>query len=277
MAGEVISVGEDVKKWKIGDRVCSNFCTEHLYGDPTEETVKSSLGGQSPGVLTQYRNFPARSLVSIPSHLSYNEASTLPCAALTAYNALLGPSPVLGGETVLVLGTGGVSIFALQFAVASGATVIATSSSDDKLKIAEKLGAKHLINYKKTPNWDEEVKRITNGRGVDRVIEVGGAGTLPKSVSSVRIGGSIQVIGFVAKGEGSMDFIVPVIMKSILVRGVYIGPVSKFHSMIRLIEAHPDTTRPVIDKVFPFDQTLQAYAHLESQKHIGKVVIQVSG
>ncbi|EAU87971.1 alcohol dehydrogenase superfamily protein [Coprinopsis cinerea okayama7 len=277
MAGEIVAVGEEVKGWKVGDRVCANFCTDHLHGDPTPESIKSSLGGQSPGVLTQYRTFPAHSLVTIPSHLSYVEASTLPCAALTAYNALVGPTPVRAGETVLVLGTGGVSIFGLQLAVASGATVIATSSSDEKLKIAKKLGAHHVINYNKTPNWDEEVKKITNGRGVDRVIEVGGPGTLAKSLSSVRIGGSVQVIGFVGQGEGTtMDVILPVISKSILVRGVYIGPVSEFEAMNRLIEAHPETTRPVVDKVFPFDQAADAWAHLESQKHVGKIVIQVA-
>ncbi|KAH6912124.1 alcohol dehydrogenase superfamily protein [Coprinopsis sp. MPI-PUGE-AT-0042] len=277
MAGEVIAVGKDVTDWKIGDRVCSNFCHGHLYGDPTEATIKTSLGGPCPGVLTQYRSFPAHALVHIPKHLSYEEASTLPCAALTAYNALAGPVPVKAGDYVLVLGTGGVSIFGLQLAVASGATVIATSSSDEKLKIAKKLGAKHLINYNTTVDWDKEVLRITNGRGVDHIIEVGGAATLPKSVNSVRIGGYIHLIGFIAQGsDNSMNYVLQTISRSINLRGVYIGPVDKFLDMNRLIEAHPEETRPVIDKVFAFDDAIKAWEHLESQKHVGKVVIQVA-
>ncbi|TFK29173.1 alcohol dehydrogenase superfamily protein [Coprinopsis marcescibilis] len=293
MSGEIIAIGEGVTQWKVGDRVCSNFSTKHLHGDCTEESVQASLGGQSPGVLTQYRSFPVEALVSIPKHLSYVEASTLPCAALTAYAGLSGPVPVKAGDHVLVLGTGGVSIFALQFAVASGATVIATSSSDEKLKIAQKLGAKHLINYKKTPNWDEEVLKITGGRGVDHIIEissssnssaihltkwsqVGGAGTLKKSIKSSRIGGFVHVIGFVSKDQPDMDLVVSVIMKTVTLRGVYIGSVSQFKDMNRLIEANPDKTRPVIDKVFSFGDALNAWAHLESQKHVGKIVIQVA-
>ncbi|KAJ2919575.1 hypothetical protein MD484_g840, partial [Candolleomyces efflorescens] len=275
MAGEVIAVGEDVKEWKQGDRVCSNFSTGHLHSDPNEASVATSLGGQSPGVLTEYRTFPAHALVKFPSHLSYVQASTLPCAALTAYNALHGPRPVKAGDYVLVLGTGGVSIFGLQLAVASGATVIATSSSDEKLKIAAKLGAKHLINYRTTPDWDKEVKKITNGVGVDYIIEVGGAGTLPRSLRAVRMGGSLALIGFISKDAAETDFILPIITKSVDVRGIYIGSVAQFRDMNRLIEANPDKVVPVIDKVFPFENAASAYAHLESQKHVGKVVIEV--
>ncbi|KAF8154227.1 alcohol dehydrogenase superfamily protein [Crassisporium funariophilum] len=277
MAGEVLSVGEEVKKWKKGDRVCANFSTDHIYGDTNPEIIKTSLGGQSPGVLTEYRTFPSHSLVSIPAHLSYEQASTLPCAALTAYNALYGPIPLKSGDTVLVLGTGGVSMFALQFAVASGATVIATSSSNEKLKIAAKLGAKHLINYKEKPQWDKEVLKLTNGVGVDHVIEVGGEGTLPKSISSVRIGGGIHVIGFISKeSSSSSDIVMQSISKALVIRGIYIGSVAQFIDMNRLIEANPDKTKPVVDKVFPFEDAVKAYAYLESQKHVGKVVIRVS-
>ena len=145
------------------------------------------------------------------------------------------------------------------------------------LKLAKKLGAKHLINYNTTPDWDKEVMKITHGRGVDHIIEVGGSGTLPKSVNSVRIGGHIHLIGFIAKGgDDSMNFVLQTISKSINLRGVYIGPVNKFLDMNRLIEAHPQETRPVIDKVFPFDDAVKAWEHLESQKHVGKVVIQVA-
>ncbi|TFK36068.1 alcohol dehydrogenase superfamily protein [Crucibulum laeve] len=276
MAGEVIVVGEDVKDWKTGDRVCANFSSDHIHGDTDPEIIKTSMGGQSPGVLTEYRTFPAHSLVSIPEHLSYEEASTLPCAALTAYAALNGPVAVKAGDTVLVLGTGGVSIFALQLAIAAGATVIATSSSDEKLKIASKLGAKHVVNYKITPDWDEEVLKLTNGRGVDHVIEVGGQGTLPKSMNAVRVAGSVHIIGHVAQNDGVHDIIGRSIGKVITLRGIYIGSVAQFKAMNRLIVANPEKTKPVIDKVFPFEEASAAYAHLESQAHVGKVVIKVS-
>ncbi|KAF5379438.1 hypothetical protein D9615_006514 [Tricholomella constricta] len=288
MAGEIVQVGVDVKGWKVGDRVCANFATDHVYGDATPAVQRSGLGGQSHGVLTEYRTFPAYSLVSIPQHLSYEEASTLPqrvysCAALTAYNSLLGPVPVKAGDYVLVLGTGGVSIFGLQFAVASGAIVIATSSSDEKLKIASKLGAKHVINYNTTPNWDEEILKIashcrsTNGAGVDHVIEVGGQGTLLKSIQSTRNGGQLHIIGFVSKDSTDAGTIVlNTITRAVTLRGIQIGSVAQFGDMNRLISANPDATRPLVDKVFPFEEAKQAYDYLASQRHVGKVVIKVA-
>ncbi|KAF8998124.1 alcohol dehydrogenase superfamily protein [Cyathus striatus] len=278
MAGEIVAVGEDVKGWKVGDRVLANFSTDHIFGDTNPEIQNTSLGGQAKGVLTEYRTFPAHSLVHIPGHLSYEEASTLPCAAVTAYNALLGGSrPLKAGDYVLVQGTGGVSVFALQFAVASGAVVIATSSSDNKLKLAAKLGAKHLINYRKTPNWDEEVNKITNGKGVDHIVEVGGSGTLPRSINAIRVGGSVSIVGAVSRDKGSDEnFVFSIIRKAVVIRGIHIGSVDQFRSMNRMIAANPDITRPVVDEVFPFEQALQAYAHLESQKHVGNVVIKVS-
>uniref|UniRef100_A0A8H8CJD8 Alcohol dehydrogenase-like C-terminal domain-containing protein n=1 Tax=Psilocybe cubensis TaxID=181762 RepID=A0A8H8CJD8_PSICU len=164
----------------------------------------------------------------------------------------------------------------MSFAVASGATVIATSSSNEKLAEATKLGAKHTINYTNKPEWDKEVLELTNKVGVDFVIEVGGQGTLPRSLNAVRIGGSVAAIGFLSKDTSGLDFVLPVIMKSILVRGVYIGPVSEFINMNRLIEANPEKTRPVINKVFNFDQAVDAYAYLKSQQHVGKIVIKVA-
>ncbi|KAJ3514427.1 hypothetical protein NMY22_g14734 [Coprinellus aureogranulatus] len=274
MAGEVISVGVDVKDWKAGDRVCANFATDHLSGPPTAE-IAPDLSRWPGSWCTDTST--GRSLHTIPSHLTYAQAATLPCAALTAYNGLLGgANPLKAGDTVLVQGTGGVSIFALQFAVASGATVIATSSSDEKLKLVQKWGAKHLINYRTTPDWEKEVLRITNGKGVDHVVEVGGAGTFAKSLASVRYGGNIALIGFVTGGDSRSDIIIPVFSKAIDVRGIYIGSVAQFKDMIRLIEANPEKTIPVVDKVFPFEDAVGAYAHLESQKHVGKVVIEVA-
>ncbi|PCH34501.1 NAD(P)-binding protein [Wolfiporia cocos MD-104 SS10] len=274
MAGEVIAVGDDVKGWKVGDRVCANFALDHIFGDVTDEIKATGLGAPVDGVLTEYRLFPAHSLVHIPSHLSYEEASTLPCAALTAYNALMGLRPLKGGDYVLVQGTGGVSIFGLQFAVASGATVIATSSSDKKLEIAKKLGAKHLINYKKTPDWEKEVLKITNGRGVDHVIEVGGSGTIMKSLASVRYAGIVSVIGFVAGGGDVSSLPVAVLGKSSIVRGILIGSRAQFEDMNRLIVAQ--NLKPVIDRVFSFEDVRAAYEYQESQQHVGKVVIRVS-
>ncbi|KAF8193901.1 hypothetical protein K438DRAFT_1828248 [Mycena galopus ATCC 62051] len=273
MAGEVIAVGEDVKEWKVGDRVCPNFLQAKLHKDsPTAQ----GLGGPVHGVLTQYRTFPAETLVAVPDHLSYEEASTLPCAAVTAYNALFsGFAPVKAGDTVLIQGTGGTSIFALQFAVASGATVIATSSSDEKLKLALKLGAKHGINYKTTPNWAAEVAKLTNGVGVDHVVEVAGNATLAQSMEAVKAGGSVDLVGVVG-GIGDVpppDIVLSAIFKELNIRGISIGSVVQFKNMNRLISANIEVTRPVIDKVFGFEDLKTAYAHLASQTHVGKVVI----
>ncbi|KAJ7124586.1 alcohol dehydrogenase superfamily protein [Mycena crocata] len=282
MAGEVIAVGTDVTRWKAGDRVSANFLLDKVHNERTPEITASALGGARHGVLTQYRNFPAHSLVDIPKHLSYEEAATLPCAAVTAYNALTGgSSPVKAGDTILVIGTGGVSIFALQFAVASGATVIALSSSDEKLKVATKLGAKHVINYKTTPAWDVEVIKLTNGVGVDRVLEVTGDVTLQRSIASVKIDGCIDIIGAVGGGvhHGTtdiphVDIVGSSIFKGLQIRGIFIGSVKQ--DMNKLIEANIDTTRPVIDKVCAFEEAKVAYAYLESQAHVGKIVIRVS-
>jgi len=274
MAGEILAVGDAVTGWAVGDKVCANFSVDHIFGDVTEETKLSGLGGPIDGVLTEYKILPAHSLVKIPDGWSYIEASTLPCAAVTAYNALLGPNPLKGGDTVLVLGTGGVSIFGLQIAVASGATVIATSSSDNKLALAKKLGATHVINYKTTPDWEKEVLRITGGRGVDHVIEVGGAGTINKSLASTRYGGTVSVIGFVA-GAGDMSTLPGVILgRAALVRGILIGSRTQFEDLVRLINTAG--LKPVVDKVFAFEETRAAYEYLESQQHVGKVCVQVA-
>ncbi|KAK0479196.1 alcohol dehydrogenase superfamily protein [Armillaria novae-zelandiae] len=276
MAGEVVAIGSDVRHWDVGDRVCANFCADHLDGDIDADIFRTALGAEQQGVLQEYRTFNDYSLVKVPDHLSYEEASTLPCAGLTAYSALMGPRPVKAGDSVLVLGTGGVSVFGLQFAVASGATVIATSSSDAKLAIAKKLGATHTINYNTTPDWDKEVLRLTDGRGVDHILEVGGSGTLEKSISAARYAGSIHMIGFVAQNQPApMDFIVACILKTVSLRGIAIGSVAQFKSMNRFLQARQESTRPVIDKIFSFEEAIDAYAHLESQKHVGKVVIRV--
>ncbi|KAF8841063.1 NAD(P)-binding protein [Paxillus ammoniavirescens] len=271
-AGEIVAFGEDVKGWKVGDRVCPSFALDYLHGDVTVEIMQTGLGGNIDGVLREYINVPAHSLVRIPPHLTYEEASTLPCAALTAYNALMGPVPLKGGDHVLVLGTGGVSIFGAQIALASGAIVIATSSSDEKLQVAKKLGVQHVINYKKTPNWEAEVLKITGGRGVDHVIEVGGPNTILKCAQAVRYVGNVHVIGFLSGGDHGIP-IDATIRKAITFRGILIGSVKQFEDMNRLFIARQ--IHPLIDRVYPFEQVIDAYSYLESQKHVGKVVIKL--
>ncbi|KAH9833382.1 NAD-P-binding protein [Rhodofomes roseus] len=282
MAGEILAVGADVKEWAVGDRVCANLCVDHVVGEVTDAMRLTGLGAPIDGVLTEYRIFPAHCLVKIPDGWTYIEASTLPCAAVTAYNALFGLNSLKAGDTVLVLGTGGVSVFGLQIAVASGATVIATSSSDSKLEVAKKLGAKHGINYKKTPDWEKEVLRITGGRGVDHVIEVGGPGTIGKSIASTRYGGSVNVIGFVAspfllllaRAGDTSNLPGQILSRGAVVRGILTGSRKQFEDLVRLINA--TGLKPVVDKVFAFEDLRAAYEYLESQQHVGKVCVQVA-
>ncbi len=222
-------------------------------------------------MLAEARVFPQDALVPFPDHLSYEEASTLPCAAVTAWHALMVGRGLTPGDTVLVQGTGGVSIFALQFAHLAGARVIATSSKDDKLERVRKLGASDGINYKTIPDWDTAVRALTGGSGVDHVIEVGGAGTLGKSLKAVRTGGRISLIG-VLSGAGDVNF-VPILMRNIQVQGIFVGSRAMFEAMNRAITLHQ--LRPVVDRVFEFDQAPAALKYLESGAHLGKVVIRV--
>jgi len=211
--------------------------------------------------------------VRIPDHLSYEEASTLPCAGVTAWHALMVGDALLPGETVLVQGTGGVSLFALQFAHLAGARVIATSSQDGKLERLHTLGvrASDAINYRTTPDWDAQVRTLTGGRGVDRIVEVGGAGTLARSLRAVRMGGRISLIG-VLGGAGDVNF-VPILMKNVQVQGIYVGSHAMFEAMNRAITLHQ--LRPIVDRVFEFDQAIEALKYLESGAHFGKVVIRI--
>jgi len=276
-AGEVVAIGDRVTKWKAGDRVMANFSIAHLHGDITPEIQAQSLGANADGTLTEYRILPAEGLVRIPEHLSFEQAATLPCAAVTAWNAFQGPVPLKGGDYVLIQGTGGVSVFGIQLAHAIGATVIATSSSNEKLEIAKKLGADFGINYKENPDWEKEVLKITGGKGVDHIIEVGGASTLLKSIASVRYAGWIHNIGFLAGFESDVkpsDLTAGMLFKAAIFRGILVGTVSQFEDMNRLISSHKII--PVVDKVFEFTQAKEAYQYLQSQKHVGKIVIRVS-
>ncbi|THH33201.1 hypothetical protein EUX98_g988 [Antrodiella citrinella] len=276
-AGEVIAIGDRVTKWKVGDRVLANLSTGHLHGDMTPEIQATALGVEIDGTLTEYKMLPAESLVSIPDHLTFEQAATLPCAAVTAWNALNGPTPVKGGDYVLVQGTGGVSLFGIQLAHAIGATVIATSSTSEKLEVATKLGADFVINYKETPDWELDVLDIT-GRGAHHIIEVGGPNTLLKSIKAVRHAGWIHNIGFLAGSNSDVnpsEITSSLLRKGVIFRGILMGSVSQFEDMNRLISSHKIV--PVVDKVFEFDQVKDAYKYyLESQNHVGKIVIRVA-
>jgi NADPH:quinone reductase-like Zn-dependent oxidoreductase len=270
-AGEVVAIGPGVTRFKVGDRVAANFMRDWIGGPINEHALLSSLGGGINGMLAERVCLPAHSVVHIPGHLSFEEASTLPCAALTAWNALSSAN-TKAGDTVLVLGTGGVSIFALQLAKAFGARVITTSGSDDKAAKAKTLGADAIINYRKKPEWHEEVRNLTGGVGVDLVLEVGGPGTFERSIKSTRVGGTIALIGLLDMGTEPPN-IIPLLLNAQKVHGIYVGSVAMFEDMNRAITVNQ--IRPVIDRVFPFEETRQAYEHLMSQKHLGKIVIRV--
>jgi NADPH:quinone reductase-like Zn-dependent oxidoreductase len=272
-AGEVVAVGEGVRNFKVGDRVAGSFFQNWQRGEIDREAAPSALGGSIDGVLATARVFEERGLVHIPAHLNYEEASTLPCAGVTVWNALVHTAHVKSGDTVLLMGTGGVSIFGLQFAVMHGARTIITSSSDEKLTRAKALGASETINYSSTPEWHKEVLRLTGGRGADIVLEVGGAGTLPKSLRAVRPGGQVSLIGVLA-GIAEPLNIGPILHNSIRLQGVYVGSAEMFEAMNRAIMAK--TLSPVIDRTFPFEQARQALRYMESARHFGKIVIRVA-
>lgn len=271
-AGEVVEIGAGVTRVKPGDRVAALFMQTWLGGEIEPHHAASSMGGAIDGVLTEFLLVDQDGLVHIPDHLSYEEAACLPCAGVTAWNALFHLRPIGPGQSVLVLGTGGVSIFALQFARAAGARVIATSSSDDKLAKARALGATDTVNYRQHPEWQNEVLRLTNGRGVDHVVEVGGPGTLQRSVEAARQGGNISLIGVLTGAAGDISP-VPMMRKGLVVRGIYVGSRQMFEAMNAAIALHK--IKPEIDRIFPFADAKAAYHHITSQTHVGKVVIRV--
>jgi NADPH:quinone reductase-like Zn-dependent oxidoreductase len=270
--GEVGAVGAGVTRVKVGDRAAGLFMQKWLCGELTDARAKSSLGGGgAEGLLAEYAVLDQDGVVPVPAHLTDEEAATLPCAALTAWHALVSEGNVKAGDTLLVQGTGGVSLFALQFARLAGARVIATSSSDAKLERARRLGASDGINYKTTPDWEERVRALTGGTGVDHVVEVGGAGTLGKSLRAVRAGGRISLIGILT-GGGEVNPL-PILMKNVRVQGIYVGSREMFEAMNRAIALHE--LRPVVDRVFPFAEAREALRYLESGAHFGKVCIRI--
>jgi NADPH:quinone reductase-like Zn-dependent oxidoreductase len=272
-AGEVVEVGCDVRRFKIGDRVSAAPLPEWVTGPFSNEMLTSALGGAADGVLGEYFSCDQRALVTISDWLPFEEAATLPRAALTAWNALFEQSDLRPGQTVLVQGSGGVSIFALQFAVAAGARVIAISSNDLKLGRLRELGASHVVNYQRKPDWSHVVLELTNGAGVDHVIEIGGAGTLDQSIKATAVGGCINVIGMLTGGSGTFDTL-PILRKTLRLQGIVVGSVEMFERMIGTIE-NLDIA-PVIDRTFEMQDIVAALKYLESGRHVGKVVVRVS-
>ncbi|MBI2361020.1 MAG: NAD(P)-dependent alcohol dehydrogenase [Deltaproteobacteria bacterium] len=270
--GDVVEVGEGASRFKPGHRVAGIFFQKWLTGTLNKNNARSALGGDVGGVLSEYVLFDEEGLVPVPEHLTDDEAATLPCAAVTAWNALVCAGQVRPGDSILVQGTGGVSIFALQFGKLLGASVIVTSSSDEKLERAQRLGAGGLINYKKIPEWDAKVVELTAGVGVDHVVEVGGAGTLDKSMRCARIGGHISLIGILA-GASGQTLIPLALVKSLRLQGIYVGSREMFEAMNRAISLHQ--LRPVVNRVFPFAEVREALRYMESGAHFGKIAVRL--
>ena len=271
-SGEVVEVGRGVTRWQVGDRVVGCFFQGWEAGQITREVMRSDLGGPLHGVLAEHVVFKANGLVEAPEHMDFEQACTLPCAALTAWSALIEHGRLVAGETVLLLGTGGVSMFALQIAKMHGARVIITSSSDAKLARARQCGADDLINRRAMPDWQVRVYELTNKVGADHVVEVGGAGTLQRSLDAVRHGGNIHLIGVLSGFEGTVNPW-PFIAKSVSLHGIYVASREIFERMNRALTLH--RIAPVIDRVFEFAEAREAFAHMESMVHVGKIVIRV--
>lgn len=271
--GEIVEVGDQVSRVAVGDRVAGIFAQGWFGGEPSQERVRpTTLGSPLDGMLAQYVVLHQQGVVKVPAHLSDQEAATLPCAAVTAWSALNKYRRLSPGDTVLLQGTGGVSVFALQFAKLSGATVIITSSSDAKLERAKSLGADYTINYREQPDWHKVARDITGKTGVDHIVEVGGAGTFEKSLAAVRIGGFIATIGVLDGGSAPLS-VIPILMSGLTVQGILVGSRDDFEAMNRAIAAHQ--LQPVIDKTFAFDEARAAFDWMHSGSHFGKIVIQI--
>jgi NADPH:quinone reductase-like Zn-dependent oxidoreductase len=268
-AGEVVAVGEGVTRVKIGDRIAGSIFPRWIDG-PFGWEYSAQLGGSLDGMLTEFALLPEDAAVIIPDHLSFEEAATLPCAAVTAWNALCGGAPLRPGQTVLILGSGGVSLFALQFAKLFGARVIATTSSDDKAQRLEALGADAVVNHRCTPDWHVPVRELTGGRGVDVVVEVGGAGTLEKSLKSVAAEGLVSMVGGLASEVSTIDIGALSAMVG-TIRRIAVGSRAQFIAMNRAIVAHQ--LKPVVDRVFPFPAAVEALRYYDAGKYFGKVII----
>ncbi|EIM91414.1 NAD-P-binding protein [Stereum hirsutum FP-91666 SS1] len=276
LAGEVVALGEEVHEWKVGDKVIAAVDQRHLYGVPESNEV---LGGHVDGVLQEYRVFKTTTLIPIPAHLSYEEGATLPATGCTAWNALFGGKPLMPGETVLLQGTGGVSMTGLMIASAAGAKTIITSSSDEKLEVSipfspKRLGATHTINYKTHPDWDKVVLELTGGRGAHHIFDNVGINEIEKCFNSVSYGGTIHCIGFLG-GEPKVRPDVPMLtlIKGATLRGIYPGSKQILEEFVRFVETKG--LRPHVDRVFPFEETPEAIKFLGKGQHSGKIVVKI--
>jgi NADPH:quinone reductase-like Zn-dependent oxidoreductase len=272
-AGVVVEVGSGVKQWKVGDRVAGCFFPLWDDGRFDLKHHRHDLGGTLDGMLAKHTTFHENGIVRIPDYLSLEQAATLPCAAVTAWQALFERGRIKKGETVLVLGTGGVAIFALQLAKAAGAQVIVTSSKRSKLQKAKDLGAWQTIDTTQASDWSRRVWELTDERGVDHVIETGGPGTLDQSMQSVSAGGQIHLIGVLTGFGPPQASLFPLLARNVTVHGIYVGSRKHFENLNSFLSEH--SIEPVIDRVFPFDEALQAFEYLESAQHLGKIVIKV--
>lgn len=268
-AGVVEAVGEGVSEFKVGDAVVSTFFPEWLDGEIGDRGFTRVPGDGIDGYARERVTMPATAFTRQPAGYSHAEAATLTCAGVTAWRALVPNGQIKAGETVLVQGTGGVSIYALQLAKAMGATVIATSSSDEKLERLKRLGADHLINYKSEPNWGHAARKVTDGRGVDHVVEIGGSGTMPESITAARVGGHISVIGVLTGVAGPIPTVL-IMAKNLRVVGLTVGSRRHQLDLIRAVEANG--IKPVLDQSFPLEGLADAFRHQESNRHFGKIV-----
>lgn len=269
-AAEVLETGSEVGRFVTGDRVCSTFFPGWFGGSFPASSASRQYGTQLDGWMCQYKTVRAEDLVHLPAHLSYREGATLPCAALTAWNALHGRYPVGPGDVVQTQGTGGVALFALQFARMLGASVIATTSGDAKAALLHQLGATHVINYRSTPDWGLAARELTGGVGVNRIVEIGGPGTLAQSLQAVANEGEIALVGFVAPGQPQVDFM-QLFMSGAVVRRINVGNRLEFECMNAAISQHG--LHPVLDQDFALDDHALAFERLMSGGHSGKVTL----
>ena len=269
--GVVEAVGAGVTRVKTGDRVATLFFQNWISGPPTLAGLSSALGFPVPGAGSELQTFSEQGVSKVPEFLTDQQVATLPCAALTAWRGLFEDADLQPGDTVVLQGTGGVSVCGLQFAHAAGLRTLITSSSDEKLDRAKALGADHLVNYKTTPAWSKPVREATGGRGADFIMEVGGGGTIQESMKAIRIGGHIAIIGIVA-GAGDAFNPAALIGNSAKLQGLSVGSRDMFEAMCRAIDLHKIS--PVVDKVFPFTEAKAAFSAMAGGEHFGKIVLQ---
>jgi NADPH:quinone reductase-like Zn-dependent oxidoreductase len=272
-AGEVVEVASGVTRVKVGDGVMGSFFRDFIAGPPDDQKRAAALGGTADGVLAEFVALRADAVVPIPKRLSFDEAATLPCAGVTAWVGLVTTGRLEAGDTILAMGTGGVSIFALQLAKAFGAKVILTSSSDEKLARGERLGADHAINYRRTPEWDERARELTGGRGVDHVLEVGGAGTLPRSLRALRDGGHLALVGLLT-GSSSDPAVATAHGRGLRIDPIWVGSTAELAALADAVSRFD--LHPIIDRSFEVDDVRGAYEHLASGRHFGKIVVRIA-